>query len=65
MLFRSWTSDSWDRVTVFVSVLFLVRFGKLRAWQDDFPSGEIFVERVAKGPEETPALTAVAAAGVA
>jgi len=59
-----WTTDSWDRVTVFVSILFLVRFGKLRAWQEDFPSGEIFVERLGKAPEELPAAPA-AAAGVA
>ena len=66
-LSQLWTPDPWDRVTVFVSVLFLVRFGKLRAWQEDFPAGEIYVERAAKAAEPVAASpgAAVAAAGVA
>jgi segregation and condensation protein A len=33
-----------DRVTVFVSVLFLTRMGKLSIWQEKVPFGEIFLE---------------------
>jgi segregation and condensation protein A len=33
-----------DRVTVFVSVLFLARMGKLSIWQEKVPFGEIFLE---------------------
>jgi segregation and condensation protein A len=33
-----------DRVTVFVSILFLARMGKLSIWQEKVPFGEIFLE---------------------
>lgn len=33
-----------DRVTVFVSLLFLVRNGKISLWQEDLPFGQIFME---------------------
>lgn len=33
-----------DRVTVFVSILFLARMGKLSVWQEKVPFGEIFLE---------------------
>lgn len=33
-----------DRVTVFVSLLFLARNGKIALWQDDLPFGQIFME---------------------
>jgi len=33
-----------DRVTVFISLLFLARNGKISLWQDDLPYGQIFLE---------------------
>jgi segregation and condensation protein A len=33
-----------DRVTAFVSILFLARMGKLSVWQEKIPFGEIFLE---------------------
>ena len=33
-----------ENLTVFVSVLHLVRDGRLAVWQDDLPSGEIYIE---------------------
>ena len=33
-----------DRVTAFVSILFLARMGKLSIWQEKIPFGEIFLE---------------------
>jgi segregation and condensation protein A len=33
-----------DRVTVFISLLFLARNGKISLWQDDLPFGQIFLE---------------------
>lgn len=33
-----------DRITVFVSILFLARMGKLSVWQEKVPFGEIFLE---------------------
>jgi segregation and condensation protein A len=33
-----------DRVTAFVSILFLTRMGKLSIWQEKIPFGEIFLE---------------------
>lgn len=48
--------DVWDFVTVFVSVLFLANMQKLRLWQERFPSGDIYVQRIASegtiAPEE-------------
>jgi segregation and condensation protein A len=38
--------DVWDEVTVFMSLLFLAQLRKVRVWQKDFPSGEIFVKRL-------------------
>ena len=43
--------DSWDRVTVFVAVLFLAKMEKIAISQKDFPYGEILVKRIS--PEET------------
>ena len=39
-----YTTDIKENITVFVSVLHLVRDGQLAIWQDDLPSGQIFVE---------------------
>ncbi len=39
-----YTGDLGENLTVFVSVLHLVRDGRLAVWQDDLPSGEIFLE---------------------
>ena len=33
-----------DRVTVFISLLFLARNSKIALWQDDLPYGQIFME---------------------
>jgi segregation and condensation protein A len=38
------TGGKEDRVTVFVSLLFLARNGKIALWQDDLPHGQIFLE---------------------
>ncbi len=38
--------DPWDRVTVFVSVLFLAKMEKVSLSQDEFPYGEILVKRL-------------------
>lgn len=43
--------ERWDRVTVFVAVLFLAKMEKVALSQDDFPYGEIFVTRLSM--EET------------
>ena len=43
--------DPWDRVTVFVSVLFLAKMEKVSLSQDEFPYGEILVKRLSD--EET------------
>ena len=53
--------DPWDRITVFIAVLFLAKMEKVALSQQDFPYGEIFVTR--QSPEET--LEAVAAVPVA
>ena len=42
------TRDRWDLITVFVSVLFLAKMEKVKLWQDAFPMGDIFVQRLAK-----------------
>jgi segregation and condensation protein A len=39
-----YTSGKEDRITVFVSVLYLARMGKLSIWQESLPYGDIFVE---------------------
>ena len=36
--------DKEDRVTVFISLLFLAGKGKISLWQDDLPYGQIFLE---------------------
>lgn len=36
--------DKDDLITVFVSVLFLTRMGKIAIWQEDLPEGQIFLE---------------------
>ena len=36
--------DKEDRVMVFVSLLFLAKYGKIALWQDDLPYGQIFLE---------------------
>jgi segregation and condensation protein A len=40
------TRDPWDRVTVFVAVLFLAKMEKVALLQKDFPFGEIYVQRL-------------------
>ncbi|MBQ7405275.1 MAG: chromosome segregation protein ScpA [Candidatus Methanomethylophilaceae archaeon] len=39
-----YTGALYDNLSVFVSVLHLVRDGRLAVWQDELPSGEIYVE---------------------
>ena len=39
-----YTGSLSENLTVFVSVLHLVRDGRLAVWQDDLPSGEIYIE---------------------
>ncbi len=39
-----YTGDLLENLSVFVSVLHMVRDGKLEVWQDEFPSGEIWLE---------------------
>jgi len=61
-----WEASPWDRVTVFVAVLFLVKFGKLKAWQESYPRGEILVQTIAgPAPAENAPMPAALAAGVA
>jgi len=36
--------DKEDMVTVFVSLLFLAKAGKISLWQDELPFGQIFLE---------------------
>ncbi|MBI4416377.1 MAG: segregation/condensation protein A [Euryarchaeota archaeon] len=43
--------DRWERVTVFVAVLFLAKMEKITLYQENFPYGEIFVKRISS--EET------------
>ena len=45
------THEPWDRVTVFVSVLFLAKMEKVALSQEDFPYGDILVKRLSS--EET------------
>ena len=46
-LHNLWDNDVWDRVTVFVSVLFLCMMQKVTLWQRRMPHGEIFVKSLA------------------
>ena len=39
-----YTGSLDENLTVFVSVLHLVRDGRLAVWQDDLPYGEIYIE---------------------
>jgi segregation and condensation protein A len=39
--------DRWDLITVFVSVLFLAKMEKVKLWQDLYPVGDIYVQRIA------------------
>jgi len=43
--------DPWERITVFISVLFLAKMDKVAISQKDFPYGDIFVKRLSE--EET------------
>ncbi|MBM4249219.1 MAG: hypothetical protein FJ149_07260 [Euryarchaeota archaeon] len=38
-----------ERLTAFVSLLFLAFIKQVRVWQEDFPRGEIFMEKSAEG----------------
>jgi hypothetical protein len=38
-----------DRLTAFVSVLFLAFVKQIRVWQEDFPYGEIYIEKSGEG----------------
>lgn len=46
-----WNGDSYDRVTVFTSILFLANLQKVRVWQKKLPYGEIFVQRITEQTE--------------
>lgn len=39
-----YTNDVSENITTFVSILHLVRNGKVTIWQDELPRGEIFIE---------------------
>jgi segregation and condensation protein A len=43
--------DIWDRVTVFVSALFLANMHKVKIWQRKFPYGDIMIKRLVE-PED-------------
>ncbi|MFQ6106369.1 MAG: hypothetical protein ACE5QF_02095 [Thermoplasmata archaeon] len=45
-LHNLWNDDVWDRVSVFVSVLFLSMMEKVKLWQRKLPYGEIFVRKL-------------------
>ncbi len=49
--------DIWDRVTVFVSVLFLAGMSKVRIWQRKFPYGDIMIKRLTDPSEAPPVLS--------
>jgi hypothetical protein len=38
-----------ERLTAFVSILFLAFVKQIRVWQEDFPYGEIFIEKAEEG----------------
>ncbi len=48
-----YTSDLKENLKTFVSVLHLVRDGRLNVWQDGVPYGDIFVEIMAEGVSGT------------
>jgi len=41
-------SDLWDKLTVFVSLLYLMKLEKIRLWQESLPNGDILMERTAE-----------------
>ena len=41
--------DRWDLITVLVSVLYLAKMEKVKLWQDAYPSGEVYVQRIGAG----------------
>jgi segregation and condensation protein A len=45
-----YTPDQEDKITVFVSSLYLAyyRFGMINMWQNEFPYGEIFIKNIAE-----------------
>lgn len=45
-----YTPDQEDKITVFVSSLYLAyyRFGRINMWQNEFPYGEIFIKNIAE-----------------
>lgn len=49
--------DIWDRVTVFVSILFLAMMKKVRIWQRKFPQGEIMVKTLVESDDEIQTLS--------
>jgi segregation and condensation protein A len=50
-LHNLYNHDIWDRVTVFVSALFLANMNKVKIWQRKFPYGEIMIKRLVE-PED-------------
>lgn len=48
-----YTSDLKENLKTFVSILHLVRVGRLDVWQDELPRGDIFVEIVTEGASGT------------
>jgi segregation and condensation protein A len=48
-----YTHDLKENLKIFVSILHLVRDGRLNVWQDTLPYGEIFVEIVTEGASVT------------
>jgi len=64
--------NRWDLITVFVAALFLAKMEKVRLWQDEYPTGDILVQRIAPGGSlnleglaGVPAVRPVAAGGPA
>jgi segregation and condensation protein A len=49
--------DPWDRITVFVAVLFLAKMEKVALVQREFPYGDIFVQRVSQEATIEPVAT--------
>jgi chromatin segregation and condensation protein Rec8/ScpA/Scc1 (kleisin family) len=61
-----WGHDPWERVTIFVSLLFLAKFEKVRITQDDPMRGEILIQPTVEGSEvEIEELATEATEGVA
>jgi segregation and condensation protein A len=48
-----YTGDLKENLKTFVSVLHLVRIGRLDVWQDTLPYGDIFVEIMTDGESES------------